>query len=64
MICGVDTSSVLQAFTYTGKTVGIEEGLGDHIMMKLMKPFDTGLNVTTDIFLQTSVLPRSSKNTK
>ena len=44
-------------FPYTGKTDGIEEGLGDHVMMKLMNSyFDTGLNVITEIFLQTFVL--------
>ena len=57
MICDVDTYNVLQAFPYTGKAGGIEEGLGDHVMMKLMNSyFDTGLNVITEIFLQTFVL--------
>ena len=51
MICDVDTYYVLQAFPYTGKTDRIEEGLGDHVVMKLMNPyFETGLNVTTDNF--------------
>ena len=49
LICDVDTYHVFQAFPYTGKTNRIQEGLGDHDVMKLMKLyFDTGLNVTTD----------------
>ena len=60
LICDVDTYYVLQAFPYTGKIDRIEESLGDHVVMKLMKTyFDTGLNVITDNFLQTFLLPRS-----
>ena len=39
------------SFSIYWKTDRIEEGLGDHVVMKLMKPyFGTGLNVTTDNF--------------
>ena len=62
MICDVDTYNVLQVFPYTRKTDGIEEGLGDHVMMELMNSyFDTGLNVITEIFLQTFVLQEAQK---
>ena len=65
MICDVDTYNVLQALPYTEETDGNEEGLGDHVMTKLMNLyFDTGLNMTTDVFLQTFVQPTSSKDTK
>ena len=37
LICDADTYYVLQVFPYTGKTGRIEEGLGDHVVMKLMK---------------------------
>ena len=38
-------------FLKTGKTDRIKEGLGDHAVMKLVKPyFNTGLYVTTDNF--------------
>ena len=56
MICDAGTY-VLKAFPYKGR---IDEGLNDHVVMKLMiSYFNTGLNVTTD-----DLLPRSSKNTK
>ena len=59
MICDAGTY-VLKAFPYTGKKGRIDEGLDDHVVMKLMiSYFNTGLNVTTD-----NLLPRSSKNTK
>ena len=52
MICDADTYYVHQAFLYTGKTDPVEEGLGDHAVMKLVNPdFDTGLYVTTENFL-------------
>ena len=38
MICDADTSYVLQAFPYARQTDRIEEGLGDYVVMKLMKP--------------------------
>ena len=66
MICDGNTYYVFQALLDTRKTDRIEQGLDSQVLMKLISPhFNTQLNVTTDIlFLQTFLLPRSSKNTK
>ena len=62
MNCDIGTNYVIQTFLYTGKTDQIEEGLGNQVVMKLMNPyFNTGLNVTTENFFTTFLLPRSSK---
>ena len=64
-ICDADTCYVLQAFPYTGQTDRIEEGLGDHVVMKLMNPyFDTGLNVTTNNFLRKPFYYQEAQKTK
>ena len=52
IICDADTYYVLQVFSYTGKADRIEEGLGNHVVIKLMNPYSgTRLNVITDNFL-------------
>lgn len=65
IFCDVYTNYVFRAFLNTGKTNQIEEGLDNHVVMKLMSPyFDTGPNVRTEKFLQAFLLPTSSKKLK
>ena len=59
------TFYVLQAIAYVGKE-DREEGLGEHVLMSLIKAYkNCGLNVTTDNVLRSLVLARDllQKNT-
>ena len=49
MIFDADTYYVHQAFLYIGKTDPVGEGLGDHVVVKLMNSdFDRGLYAICD----------------